>query len=117
MNVIYVLLLTILSVICFFLLLKVYKLRKDNILILNERDRLTSQHGEDFNRLLANIFDSLPLPVMVKDSGNDLKYIYWNTEAEIKMGWKREDALGKTDIDILGEKEGTRIREIDKQVL
>ena len=83
MNVIYVLLLTILSVICFFLLLKVYKLRKDNILILNERDRLTSQHGEDFNRLLANIFDSLPLPVMVKDSGNDLKYIYWNTEAEI----------------------------------
>ena len=117
MNVIYVLLLTILSVICFFLLLKVYKLRKDNILILNERDRLTSQHGEDFNRLLANIFDSLPLPVMVKDSGNDLKYIYWNTEAEIKMGWKREDALGKTDIYILGEKEGTRIREIDKQVL
>lgn len=64
-----------------------------------------------------NILENLPFPVFVKNIDDDYKYTYWNNEAEVQSGFKREDILGHSDIDIYGLERGMKYRKIDEELV
>jgi signal transduction histidine kinase len=51
--------------------------------------------------LMTNVLDTLPIAVKVKDVSNDLRYTFWNKEAEHLFECTAEEALGKTDFEVL----------------
>jgi signal transduction histidine kinase len=51
--------------------------------------------------LMTNVLDTLPIAVKVKDVSNDLRYTFWNKEAENLFECKAEEALGRTDFEVL----------------
>ena len=71
----------------------------------------------DSQQFCLNILDNLPFPVFVKDINDDFRYKLWNKEAEKKSGTKREDILGRSDIDIYGEERGRKyLQKADQMV-
>ena len=64
---------------------------------------------------LEQILDSIPFQVFLKNS--DGKYIYVNKEIEKNTGIKREEIIGKYDIDFRSEKLAKLCREGDKITL
>ena len=64
-----------------------------------------------------DILDNLPFPVFVKDINDDYKYLYWNKEAELRSGTRREEVLGHTDFDIYGAERGLKYRKVDEQLV
>lgn len=68
-------------------------------------------------RLLATILDNMPMPVIVKNIDDDLKYIFWNKKCEQLGGFMRDQILGKTDIEIYGQERGTYYRQVDRELI
>lgn len=79
--------------------------------------KLSENAVQQNEAVLKSILDNLPIPVMLKDANADFKYIYWNKECDIQAGFKSEEVLGKTDIEIYGEERGKKHREVDRAVL
>lgn len=66
---------------------------------------------DELRLLLDSILDNISVPVYVKEVGEEIRYSYWNKKAEEITGIKSEDAIGKTDIEIFGEKLGKKFQE------
>ncbi|MDR0895891.1 MAG: PAS domain-containing protein [Prevotellaceae bacterium] len=66
--------------------------------------------------LLENILDNLPIAAKVKDVSNDFRYIFWNKESEIIFECTANEAIGKTDFDVLPEA-AEAIREEDERLV
>lgn len=66
---------------------------------------------DELRLLLDSILDNISVPVYVKEVGEEIRYSYWNKKAEEMTGIKSEDAIGKTDIELFGEKLGKRFQE------
>ena len=66
---------------------------------------------DELRLLLDSILDNISVPVYVKEIGEDIRYSYWNKKAEELTGIKSEDAIGKTDIEVFGEKLGEKFQE------
>lgn len=66
---------------------------------------------DELRLLLDSILDNISVPVYVKEVGEEIRYSYWNKKAEEITGIKSEDAIGKTDIEVFGEKLGKRFQE------
>lgn len=64
-----------------------------------------------------DILDNLPFPVFVKNIDDDYKYTYWNKEAEVQSGTKREEVLGLSDLELYGTERGMRYRRIDEELV
>ncbi len=71
----------------------------------------------EYYKALFEILDNLPFPIMVKDIQDNFRYSYWNKEAEIRSGIKREKAIKYTDYEIFGEEKGKKFRNIDKSIV
>lgn len=67
--------------------------------------------------LLHAILDNIPIPVMVKDIDDDLKYVFWNKCCEEQSGFHREEIVGKTDLEIYGPERGAQYRRIDREMI
>jgi len=66
---------------------------------------------DELRLLLDSILDNISVPVYVKEVGEEIRYSYWNKKAAEITGIKSEDAIGKTDIEIFGEKLGKKFQE------
>nr|WP_320039180.1 ABC transporter substrate binding protein [uncultured Bacteroides sp.] len=66
---------------------------------------------DELRLLLDSILDNISVPVYVKEIGEEIRYSYWNKKAEEVTGIKSEDAIGKTDIEVFGEKLGKKFQE------
>ncbi len=66
---------------------------------------------DELRLLLDSILDNISVPVYVKEVGEEIRYSYWNKKAEEISGIKSEDAIGKTDIEVFGEKLGKKFQE------
>lgn len=66
---------------------------------------------------LNSVLDNIPFPVMLKDTRDDFRYLYWNQECNKQSGFQREDILGKTDIDLYGPERGGKYQSIDRKIV
>lgn len=58
------------------------------------------QEYRDLSGLLSNIFQSLPMYMFVKDSGNDFQYVYSSPLMNQIYGRHHDAVIGKTDFDL-----------------
>ena len=102
------------------------------ILLLYRNQKLTRENNQYKSKLAGeqildetvkerlfsiDILDNLTFPVFVKDINDDYKYLYWNKEAELRSGTRREEVLGHTDFDIYGAERGLKYRKVDEQLV
>ena len=85
---------------------KAYKVR------LSEEQETGKEHP-----FSLDILDNLPFPVFVKNIDDNYKYTYWNKEAEIQSGTRREEVLGISDIELYGAERGMKYRKIDEELI
>lgn len=78
-----------------------------------KKGELAIKQNQEF---VNSVLDNIPFPVMLKDLNDNLRYIYWNKECDNQAGFKRDEIIGKTDIDLFGKERGGRYRDIDLQV-
>lgn len=70
------------------------------------------------NEQLQNaVLDNMPMPLIIKDIDDDLKYVFWNKQCELGGGYTREEIIGKNDIEIYGEERGGNYRQVDRGVI
>lgn len=72
---------------------------------------------EEHRQSLEKILDNLPIAVKVKDVENNMKYLFWNKKAAELFEFSAEEALGKTDCDIIGTDAGEQLREEDSELV
>ncbi|WP_303180001.1 ATP-binding protein [uncultured Butyricimonas sp.] len=98
-----------------------FKRVEDNLVACFERDiterKKTEAEIKQNERLLNAVLDNMPMPLIIKDIEDDLKYIFWNKQCELLGGYTREEVLGKNDIEIYGEERGRQYREIDFEII
>lgn len=98
-----------------------YKRIGPNLVVCFERD-VTEQHIDlttlqQSEQLLSAVLDNMPMPLIVKDIDDDLKYVFWNKRCEEQGGYTREQIIGRTDLEIYGRERGSRYREIDRRII
>lgn len=102
----------------FFMIKKNRKLVRENNRYKVHSDKQQQRSDKEEKRLFSlDILDNLPFPVFVKDINDNYKYTYWNKEAELQTGTKRNEILGQTDFDIFGTERGMKYRKIDEQLV
>ena len=67
--------------------------------------------------LLSSVLDNMPMPLIIKDIDDNLKYIFWNKQCENQGGYTRDDIVGKTDIEIYGDERGFYYQNIDRKII
>lgn len=77
------------------------------------KDMAIEQNG----KLLNAVLDNMPMPLIVKDIDDQLKYIFWNKQCELNGGYTREQIIGKSDIEIYGEERGCYYQSVDKKII
>ena len=60
---------------------------------------------------------SEPMPLIIKDIDDDLKYVFWNKQCELQGGYSREEIIGKTDIEVYGKERGEHYRDVDFKII
>ena len=68
-------------------------------------------------RLLNAVLDNMPMPLIIKDIDDDLKYVFWNKQCELQGGSSREEIIGKTDIEVYGKERGEHYRDVDFKII
>lgn len=102
----------------FFMIKKNRKLVRESNRYKARSDKQQQRSDKEEKRLFSlDILDNLPFPVFVKDINDNYKYTYWNKEAELQTGTKRNEILGQTDFDIFGTERGMKYRKIDEQLV
>ncbi|MDR1004113.1 MAG: PAS domain-containing protein [Prevotellaceae bacterium] len=74
------------------------------LVILLMRYRMSRQKRtgrQEMVRLLNSILDNLPIAAKVKDVNKNMRYVFWNKEAERIFECPAEQAIGKTDYDVM----------------
>lgn len=80
-----------------------YPIAENYVLVMchDITERTVAHHKySDLSKLTTTILQNIPVGVYVKDSGDDMKYIYWNKKMEEFTGIKASDAIGKTDYEV-----------------
>ncbi len=70
----------------------------------------------DTASFLDSIVENIPDMVFVKDA-RDLRFVKLNRAAEELMGFRREDLLGRTDLDVFPEEQARFFQAKDREVL
>lgn len=81
---------------------------------ISDRIRYEAQVNE-VNQIMNTVLENLPIAISVKDTGNDMRYIYRNRVVFDKM--KTTDVIGKTDFDIYPDFTAITLRNEDLSVL
>lgn len=98
-----------------------YKRVRPDLVACFERD-VTEQHLDlqtlqQSEQLLSAVLDNMPMPLIIKDIDDDLKYVFWNKRCEEQGGYTREQIIGRNDLEIYGSERGGRYREIDRGII
>ena len=98
-----------------------FKRVQENLVACFERD-ITERRRKDAaiqqnERLMAMVLDNMPMPLIIKDINDGLKYTFWNKQCEKNGGYNREEIIGKTDIDIYGEERGEYYQSVDYRII
>ncbi|WP_321426250.1 ABC transporter substrate binding protein [uncultured Bacteroides sp.] len=93
------------------------KKSKDREILLLKKYKELYHNNEELSLLLNSIFDNIPIPLYVKEVGEDIRYTYWNKKAEEFTGLKSEDVIGKTDVEVFGEEIGKKFQEDNDRLL
>ena len=67
--------------------------------------------------MLNAVLDNMPMPLIIKDIDDDLKYVFWNKQCELQGGYSREEIIGKTDIEVYGKERGEHYRDVDFKII
>ncbi|MGL5682441.1 MAG: ATP-binding protein [Marinifilaceae bacterium] len=62
---------------------------------------------------LAEVLNSLDIPLAIKDCEDDYRYVYWNKAAEEMSNIKAHEIIGRTDFDIVLDRNPQCFREED----
>lgn len=81
---------------------------------ISEQIRYDEQTKE-VNQIMNTVLENIPLAISVKDTGNDLRYIYRNKVAYVSM--KDTNVIGKTDFDIYPDEIAITYRNEDLSVI
>ncbi|MEG2034936.1 MAG: ATP-binding protein [Mucinivorans sp.] len=65
------------------------------------RRRQNERRIDELNTLMQAILDNIPVYVFVKDPNNEFRYLYWNKAIADHLNISSEDAIGRTDAQIL----------------
>ena len=88
------------------------------VFLVDKTDEHTAtKNNENLKSLLNSILDNIPIPLYVKEIGDDIRYTLWNKKAEEFFGIKSEDIIGKTDLEAFGERYGTIILENEDSIV
>ncbi len=93
------------------------KKSKDREILLLKKYKELYHNNEELSLLLNSIFDNIPIPLYVKEVGEDIRYTYWNKKAEEFTGLKSGDVIGKTDVEVFGEEIGKKFQEDNDRLL
>ena len=113
---IYILFFLVLSIIIVILILKNKRLVRENEIYKGELSKKMNV-GKEPHPFSLDILDNLPFPVFVKNIEDNYKYTYWNKEAEVQSGIKREEVLGQSDMELYGLERGMKYRRIDEELV
>lgn len=98
-----------------------FKRVQDNLVACFERDITKRKKAEteikQNEQLLNAVLDNMPMPLIIKDIKDDLKYVFWNKQCELLGGYTRKEIVGKTDIEVYGEERGRHYREVDYGII
>ncbi len=73
---------------------------------------------DDLQNIMSNIVSSIPLYLFVKDSGDDLKYIYSSQKINELYSKKVKNPVGHTDQELFDDKEmALRFRDMDQEII
>ena len=81
---------------------------------ISEQMRYDAQIKE-VNQIMKTVLENIPLAISVKDTGNDLRYIYRN--AVTFDGMKTLNVIGKTDFDIHSDETAITYRNEDLAIM
>jgi len=70
---------------------------------------------KEVNQIMDTVLKNLPIAISVKDTGNDLRYIYRNPVSFLKM--KTTDVIGKTDFDVYPDDVALTFRNEDLAIM
>ena len=93
------------------------KKSKDREILLLKKYKELYHNNEELSLLLNSILDNIPIPLYVKELGEDIRYTYWNKKAEEFTGLKSEDVIGKTDVEVFGEEVGQKLMEDNERLI
>ncbi|WP_239058241.1 ATP-binding protein [Bacteroides sp. 214] len=65
---------------------------------------------------LESILDNLPIAAKIKDPDDNMRYLFWNKKAAELFEFPAENAVGKTDYDIMEKDVADMIREEDVEL-
>ena len=98
-----------------------FKRVQENLVACFERDITGRKKNEvairQNQRLLNAVLDNMPMPLIIKDIDDDLKYVFWNKQCELQGGYSREEIIGKTDIEVYGKERGEHYRDVDFKII
>lgn len=98
-----------------------YKRVQDDLVACFERDisgrKKTETEIKQNEHLVNAVLDNMPMPLIIKDIDDNLKYVFWNKQCELQGGYSREEIIGKSDIEIYGEERGRYYREVDYGII
>lgn len=98
-----------------------FKRVQDNLVACFERDITKRKKAEteikQNEQLLNAVLDNMPMPLIIKDIKDDLRYVFWNKQCELLGGYTRKEIVGKTDIEVYGEERGRHYREVDYGII
>lgn len=81
---------------------------------ISERIRYEAQVKE-VNQIMKTVLENLPMAISVKDTGNELRYIYRNQISYTKM--KTKEVIGKTDFDVYPDTDAITYRNEDLAIM
>lgn len=98
-----------------------YKRIEKDLVACFERDITLRKKNEKTIRqnkeLLDSVLDNMPMPLIIKDINDNLKYIFWNKKCEELGGFRREEVIGKSDIEIYGQERGGYYQQVDHKLI
>ena len=98
-----------------------FKRVQENLVACFERDITGRKKNEvaikQNQRLLNSVLDNMPMPLIIKDIDDDLKYVFWNKQCELQGGYFRDEIIGKTDIEVYGKERGEYYRNVDFKII
>lgn len=98
-----------------------FKRVQENLVACFERD-ITERKQKDAaiqqnEKLMSMVLDNMPMPLIIKDINDGLRYIFWNKQCEKSGGYSREEIIGKTDVEIYGEERGEYYQSVDYRII
>jgi PAS domain S-box-containing protein len=93
-----------------------YRLLHEKFLSQNHELKQAKEKAQENETFVTNILENIPDMIFVKDAQSD-QFVLVNKAVEVKLGWKREELIGRNETLIFPEDAANRLMEQSRQVL